>query len=386
MGGNSITATSVVLTGSTDIACNFDLTGAAVGIWDVYVANPDGQNATISGGFTVNHAAPTVTAITPTNANTGNASVSVTNLAGANFYGTPTVLLKKTGQTPITATSVNVASSTKITCNFDLTGAAVGSWDVYVANPDGQNVTLPGSFTVNHATPTVNSITPNSGINNGAVGITDLKGTNFYGTPTVQLKMTGKTSVTATSVVLTGSTDIACSFDLTGAAAGIWDVYVANPDGQNVTLSGGFAVNNPIPTVGSIIPNSGVRDATVGITDLKGANFYGTPTVQLKSGGNSITATSVVLTGSTDIACNFDLTGAAAGSWDVYVKNQDGQNATLAGGFTVLNPIPGALTSINPTSATAGSTVAVTVTGTGSYYAPTSSRPVERGAACHHLR
>ena len=246
-----------------------------------------------------------------------------------------------TGQTSITATSVVLTGSTDIACSFDLTGAAVGIWDVYVANPDGQGATLTGGFTVNHAAPTVTSITPDSGVNTGPVGITDLKGANFYGTPTVQLQKSGQNSITATSVVLTGSTDIACNFDLTGAAAGSWDVYVANPDGQDATLTGGFTMNNPVPTVTSITPNSGINNGAVGITDLAGTNFYGTPTVQLqKSGQTSIDATNVVLTGSTDIACSFDLTGAAAGSWDVCVANPDSQSATLTGGFTVNNPAP----------------------------------------------
>ena len=297
------------------------------------VSNPaPGGGTSAPQTFTVKGAALTVTSITPNNANTGNASVSVTDLAGTNFYGTPTVQLKMTGQNSITATSVVLTGSTDIACNFDLTGAAAGSWDVYVANPNGQNATLSGGFTVNsNPAPTVTSITPNSGINNGTVGITDLAGTNFYGTPTVQLKMTGQTSITATSVVLTGSTDIACSFDLTGAAAGSWDVYVANPDGQGATLSGGFTVNNPALTVTSITPtNANSGKASVSVTDLAGTNFYGTPTVQLKmTGQTSITATNVTVVSSTQIACSFDLTGAAAGSWDVYVANPDGQNATL---------------------------------------------------------
>ena len=220
--------------------------------------------------------------------------------------------------------------------------------------------------------PTVTSINPNSGINNGPVSITDLAGTNFFGTPTVQLKMTGQTSITATGVVLSGSTDIFCVFDLTGAAAGSWDVTVTNPDNQSATLTGGFTVNNAAPTITSITPNSGTNNGTVSITNLAGSGFYGTPTVQLKRPGQtSITATGVAVPSSTKITCSFNLTGAAAGSWDVYVQNQDGQNATLTGGFTVNNPAP-TLSSISPTSATEGTSADYTLTATGTNFVTAS--------------
>jgi len=93
--------------------------------------------------------APTVTSITPSSGvNTG--TVPITNLTGSNFVimGNTTVALTKSGQTPITATNVTVVSESQITCDFNLTGAATGTWDVVVTNPDGQTDTLPNGFTV----------------------------------------------------------------------------------------------------------------------------------------------------------------------------------------------------------------------------------------------
>jgi hypothetical protein len=92
---------------------------------------------------------PTVTSITPSSGvNTG--TVPITNLAGSNFVimGTTTVALTKSGQTPITATNVTVVNESQITCDFDLTGAATGTWDVVVTTPDGQSDTLPNGFTI----------------------------------------------------------------------------------------------------------------------------------------------------------------------------------------------------------------------------------------------
>jgi len=55
----------------------------------------------------------------------------------------------RTGQPDIVATNVNVASDTQITCDFNLTGAVTGVWDVVVTNPDSQSATLTNGFTVN---------------------------------------------------------------------------------------------------------------------------------------------------------------------------------------------------------------------------------------------
>jgi hypothetical protein len=90
---------------------------------------------------------PTVSNITPT---VGNliGTVDITNLAGTDFVDGATVQLTKGGQDPINATSVNVVSDTQITCTFNLTSKAIGSWNVVVTNPDEQSGTLTDGFTI----------------------------------------------------------------------------------------------------------------------------------------------------------------------------------------------------------------------------------------------
>ena len=94
--------------------------------------------------------APSLTAITPSiGHNTG--VVHITNLAGGNFQTGASAKLVKVGQPDIHATNVNVINSSRITCDFDLTDAAVGSWKVVVTNPDLQSGTLPNAFGVSAA-------------------------------------------------------------------------------------------------------------------------------------------------------------------------------------------------------------------------------------------
>ncbi len=97
---------------------------------------------------------PTVTAVTPSSGVVGT-TVIITNLAGTNFVPgsiIPTAVTLVSGGNLITATNVNVVSTTKITCTIPIPGAATpGYWDVTVTNPDGQFGTLPSGFTVSPA-------------------------------------------------------------------------------------------------------------------------------------------------------------------------------------------------------------------------------------------
>jgi len=88
-----------------------------------------------------------VTSITPNSAAQG-ASVDITNLTGGGFKAGATVRLEMSGQAPINATNVVVVSPSKITCTFNLTNAAAGSYDVVVVNPDNTQGRLTGGFTV----------------------------------------------------------------------------------------------------------------------------------------------------------------------------------------------------------------------------------------------
>ena len=87
------------------------------------------------------------------------------------------------------------------------------------------------------------SITPNSGLNNSPVSITNLAGTGFLAGATVKLTRTGETDISGTTVSVVSPTQITCTFDLTGKVVGAWNVVVTNPDNQSGTLANGFTIN-----------------------------------------------------------------------------------------------------------------------------------------------
>jgi C1A family cysteine protease len=94
--------------------------------------------------------APVVTSITPSSG-TDDGVVSITNLAGNHFRSGASVKLTMAGQADILATGVTVVSASKITCQFDLTGRALGLWDVVVTNPDSQSGSLADGFRIRAA-------------------------------------------------------------------------------------------------------------------------------------------------------------------------------------------------------------------------------------------
>ncbi|MBT7300437.1 MAG: hypothetical protein HN849_13030, partial [Victivallales bacterium] len=90
--------------------------------------------------------------------------------------------------------------------------------------------------------PTVTGIAPGTGANSGSVSITNLAGTGFLAGASVKLVKTGETDIAATSVAVASASQITCTFDLTSAAVGDWDVVVTNSDAQSGTLAAGFTV------------------------------------------------------------------------------------------------------------------------------------------------
>ncbi|MBU1943715.1 MAG: right-handed parallel beta-helix repeat-containing protein [Actinobacteria bacterium] len=122
---------------------------------------PCGANNTseFSANYTVEYAAPTVTGIIPSSG-TNDGTINITNLKGTNFRNGATVKLigpsgsGDTGAGTINATNVNVVSSTKITCKFNLNGATAGKYNVKVENTDGKSGTKANAFTVNSASST----------------------------------------------------------------------------------------------------------------------------------------------------------------------------------------------------------------------------------------
>jgi hypothetical protein len=190
-----------------------------------------------------------VTGINPNSGYIGDVLEDVI-VIGENFEDGASVQLTKSGQNPISASWVEVQSSTQISCTLNLGKAVAGQWDVVVTNPDSLSGTLDNGFTV-YGQMTITGITPSSGHNDEIVHITNLAGTNFRTAVTVKLVKSGEADIDATNVQVVSTTQITCDLDLRGASPGQWTVRLAAGGGQPVELQNGFTVQGVVylPTV-----------------------------------------------------------------------------------------------------------------------------------------
>ncbi len=105
--------------------------------------------------------------------------------------------------------------------------------------------------------PTVSSISPDTGGNNGQVSVS-VFGSNFQAGCQVELVKEGEPDIEATGESLVSDSQVDCALELDGALQGAWDVVVTNPDALSGSLPGGFAVTGPNDT---FEPNNSFAEA-----------------------------------------------------------------------------------------------------------------------------
>ncbi len=242
-GQAGIVATDVVVVSPATITCTLELPPAAAsGAWNVVVTNPspDDRSGTLANGFTITLPTITVIAIEP---NTGIRGTTVpVTVTGTEFEtGTTTVKLTRAGASTISATGVNVASSTQITCTLVVPATApLGAYNVVVTNA-GRSQTLPNGFTIEPPL-AVLAIEPNTGVRGTTVPVA-ITGSRFEPGTAVSLVRIDTAEIPGTNVVVKSPTEITCAFALPALAdTGAWNVVVTSPGNLSVTLPAGFAV------------------------------------------------------------------------------------------------------------------------------------------------
>jgi PKD repeat protein len=317
------------------------------------VTNATGSTSSVTHPITVSTNPPIPSGISPAQGSQGS-SVPI-SVFGTGFVSGATIKLKRSGSTDITVSSVAFVSSTKLTGMVSIpAGAAVGSWDVVVTNPDSQIGTITNGFAVTTTSgPVVSSLTPDNSLPSTLVAVT-VAGSNFNTGATLMLKRAGYPDIVAPSAVVVSSNMVTGNFNLATAPYGSWDVVVTNTDGQSGTLTNGFKVNIPVPAITSISPPNGPTGGSTPVT-ITGTDLIGATGVTF--GG--IAATGVTVISGTSITATTP--GHAAGTVDVVVFTPNG-TATGIGAFTY-GETPAFGNIAPPIGPTFGGTV-VTITGT----------------------
>jgi parallel beta-helix repeat protein len=278
--------------------------------------------------------APTVASVTPSQAFRG-ASMQL-DIAGTNFNSTTALNFGN----DISVSSLQLLSPNQLRAIIVIpAAAALGQRAVTISNggPGGGSSTF--NFLVLNPSPTVFSISPQSG-NRGSSATVTVNGSGFIpGLGGTTLDFGGGITVGFVSVIsgnqLTASISIANT-----ATAGTKTVTVANsaPGGGAATTS--FTVNNPAPTVTSVTPNSGTQGQTLTVS-LGGSGFFaGVTTVGFGAG---VTVNSVVMISSSLLQASITIgPTATTGPRSVSVTNAapGGGTVSLANAFTVNPGVP----------------------------------------------
>lgn len=369
----STPATSFTVNSDNQIVATSPPGTAGTGV-NVTVVSPEGVGSV---RFSYEPApVPTVTSISP---NSGHPAGGTTvTINGTNFTAGSTVVF---GANP--ATNVAFVSPTQLTA---VSPAGTGAVNVRVTTVEGTSAIAAGNqFTYVAPTPTVTSISPNSGPPEGGITVT-INGTNFTAGSTVAFGANPATNVTFVS-----STQLTATAP---AGTGTINVRVTTVEGTSaIAAANQFTYVSLVPTVTNLNPNTGsslggtnVTITGTNFTGVTAVNFGGTvlspiaaptaPTVTSVNpntgpgaGGTTVTITGTgfeatpgfIFISATQINA---ITPAGNGPVNVTVTTPHGTSAAAAGNqFTFTAPVP-TVTNVDPNTGPAAGGTTVIITGT----------------------
>jgi hypothetical protein len=351
--GVTATANSVTILGTSVTATFTVAANAAPGDRTVTLTNNRGTSNPLT--FTV-AVVPTLASISP-NTGTRGTAVDVT-LTGTNLTGATSVNVSGTGSGAITAGTLTVSpDGTTLKTRLTIpSGATLNGHTVSVTTPAGTTGNV--NFTVtNPAPPTLISVSPSSGQRGDAVQVT-LFGTNFTAGSVINVTRTGggTVGVTVSDIAVVDATTITATFTIaTNANVSARNVSVTTPGGTTANRT--FTITSVAPTLTSITPNAGPRGFDVDV-QLVGTHFSLNGSSVTVS-GTGVTSAPLIVAGPSNAETTLLIDPAAGlGSHTVRVVTPNGTSNGIT--FTVQGPT---LSSISPTSGTAGTSVPVTLNG-----------------------
>jgi hypothetical protein len=245
-------------------------------------------------------------------------SVSLTNLP-ASFVIGQTVFTQATAA--CTQTNLNIPT-------FVFGDLSNNLW---VADSGNNRVLRYDNFTLSSITC---GGTPNRLVQGISAETVTITGTGLPQGCTVQLTKSGQT-ITGTNVSYTSEQSITCTFDLSSAATGAWNLSASfnNVVSSTVYLAGGCIIY--FQNITSISPNKAASGAIPSVT-LSGEGFLTGTVMSLTKAGQFPIAASAIAISSDEkqISGTFDLTSAVTGYWDIQV-NTANISTTVPSGFFI---------------------------------------------------
>ncbi len=345
--GAGVTAGSVTVVDATRITAALTIAAnATLGTYTIAVKA--GLAASAAQQFTVTTTVLAINTLTPATGLQGT-TVPVT-LAGTNFASGAAVQVSGTG---VTAQNIVVTNSGQLTANLVIDPtAAVGARSLTIRV--GATTSAAATFTVTANSITLTSVAPSSGLISATTRVT-LTGTNFG--PGLSLSVSG-TGVSISNTTIVSSTELVTQLVVAANAA-------AGP--RNVTVTAGGRTSSAVVFTLAVAPAvtvTGVSPANLaaglsGTLTIAGRNFVTGAQVSFSGAGVTVTGTQITPTAIT-VKITIDRT-AASGLRTLTVVQGSSSGSTT---FTV-TPAGPLVTSVTPAFGTSGTTVTITLTGSG---------------------
>ena len=281
---------------------------------DIEVRFPDSSNSIVERRkFLYTHTPSTILTVTPSH---GPPMGGGTGIVTGSAFARDAVV--KIGENP--ATNVVV---TPTLIHFMIPLGTVGTVDITITNPDGREWILRDGYTYDSfPAPSIDGIHPNRGPAAGGTEII-IRGHHFRDGAVVSIG-----AIQVEQLESFSATEIRLKTPPSTASAK--NVYVVNPDGQEAEKIGGFTYTPP-PAINNIAPNVGPTKGGTTVKILGGQFGVGDSIPEVTIGG--VAVLSVTVKSSRELLISTP-EASAPGTKDVVVRNPNGEEATLKGGFT----------------------------------------------------
>jgi hypothetical protein len=385
---------------STRLSYWWNNTSLSPGPYSITVTNTSDAgalSATMVDAITVVAPQPTVSSLSISTVTYGVTSSTSVTINGTNFLlGSVIEVGTLTGATVAGSSATAGVPFVFVTSNqvrfwWPNTSLAPGSYNVRVTNPaagGGLFGELTNGFTVQGALPTLSLVSPTP-VTYGVTSSREITvyGTNFVLGATITVgSLTGQTVAGSTATagvpfVHVTSSQVKFYWTNTSLASGSYDVEVTNPieaGGATVTLTDGFTVTAPQPTVTNLSPPTAVYGITnsasvtvFGSNFVLGARITVGPLTGVTVPGSTATAAApFVFTTSGQVKFYWANTSLPPGVYNLEVENPaeaGGLSATLSSAFTVTAPQP-TISLVSPSPQTYGVSNSASITINGSNF------------------
>ncbi|QVV89189.1 hypothetical protein KHC33_01235 [Methanospirillum sp. J.3.6.1-F.2.7.3] len=260
------------------------------------------------------------------------------SLNGSGFESGQKITFLQDGHEPVITEIILTQSSQNASANIPIPSEIEpGRYRVQI-NQGNQIFDTQTTFEIKEPEPMIiENITPKIIVNNKKVANISIIGQNFHNDSIIILKHPNYGEISPLHYEIISSSIMYAIFPVRDIPTGEWDLMIRNINTDTIKNSGTISIISPgTPIIREISPNSGENTDNNVTLSIKADDLVGNGEIFLsRTGYQPIYATNLKITSSGTITCKMPIVGEPVGSWNLTVKNPNGNQDTLINGFTI---------------------------------------------------